>query len=461
MTKLFGTNGVRGVVNDTMTIDLATDLSWAIGTHFRGGKVAIGCDTRTSGDMLKAASISGLLSAGCAVVDLGVVPSPTLQFEVKNGDYAGGIIITASHNPPEFNGIKCVDSEGLEMDKRGEEAIEGIYFSRRFRTIEWEAYQGVEKREPIGEYISSIIQNVDSEAIRRAKLKVVLDCGNGAACFTSPSLLKALGCEVRLLNETPDGTFPGRNSEPIPENLTELMRVATADGAVGIAHDGDADRTIFVDEKGGYVYGDKTLALVASRIVEESGGLVVTPVSSSSCVEEAVRDAGGQIRYTPVGSPIVARVMKDEGAVFGGEENGGLIFPKHQYCRDGGMAAAKVLELLARLGEPLSALIEALPAYFNVKRKVNCPNELKGPVLEDLVKGLEGGEVDTTDGVKAYYPDGWVLTRPSGTEPLFRVFAESKSQERASKLAEEGVRTISELINSRKADSRATRRTSS
>lgn len=452
MTRLFGTNGVRGVVNETMTIDLATDLSRAIGTFFGGGSVAIGCDTRTSADMLKSASVSGLLSAGCSVVDLSIVPSPTLQLEVKNGDYSGGIIITASHNPPEFNGIKCVDAEGMEMDKAGEEAIEDIYFSKRFLTVGWEDYRNHEEKvDAIDDYISSILRNVDAESIKRAKPRVVLDCANGAACLSSPRLLERLGCKTVLLNEVPDGTFPGHDSEPILENLAELMEVvADSDAVLGIAHDGDADRSIFVDENGNYVPGDRSLALVAKRTVEEkSGGLVVTPVSSSSCVEEAVTKSGGEIRYTPVGSPIVARVMKATGAVFGGEENGGLIFPEHQYCRDGGMAAAKVIELLALSGERLSSLLQEVPVYHNLKKKVHCPNEIKSQVLEGLSSEFEGKEIDTTDGVKVLYQDGWILVRPSGTEPLFRVFAESKSQGRAKELADEGVRIITELIGSR------------
>ena len=452
MTRLFGTNGVRGVVNETMTIGLATDLSRAIGTFLGGGNVAIGCDTRTSADMLKSASVSGLLSAGCSVIDLSIVPSPTLQLEVKNGDYSGGIIITASHNPPEFNGIKCVDAEGMEMDKAGEEAIEDIYFSKRFLTVGWEDYRNHEEKvDAVDNYISSILGNVDVESIKRAKTQVVLDCANGAAYLSSPRLLERLGCETVLLNEVPDGTFPGHDSEPIQENLAELMEVvADSDAVLGIAHDGDADRSVFVDENGNYVPGDKSLALVAKRTVEEkSGGLVVTPVSSSSCVEEAVTKSGGEIRYTPVGSPIVARVMKATGAVFGGEENGGLIFPEHQYCRDGGMAAAKVIELLALSGERLSSLLQEVPVYHNLKKKIPCPNEIKSKVLEGLSSEFEGKEIDKTDGVKVLYPDGWILVRPSGTEPLFRVFAESKSQGRAKELADEGVRIITELIESR------------
>ncbi|MFQ6128900.1 MAG: phosphoglucosamine mutase [Thermoplasmata archaeon] len=455
MTKLFGTNGVRGVVNETMTVELAGDLSRAIGTFFGGGKVAIGCDTRTSADMLKSASISGLLSAGCSVVDLGTVPSPTLQFEVKKGDYSGGIIITASHNPPEFNGIKCVDSDGLEMDKAGEEAIEEIYFSRKFQSVEWKNCKGVlTKGDSIDNYVSSIVNNVDAESVGQVNLKVVLDCGNGATCLSSPKILNSLGCEPILLNETPDGTFPGHDSEPIPENLSELMRVVVDSGAaIGIAHDGDGDRTIFIDENGNYIYGDKTLALMARRIVEERlGGLVVTPVSSSSCVEEAVKKAGGEVKYTAVGSPIVARVMRETGAVFGGEENGGLIFPEHQFCRDGGMAMAKVLELLALSGEKFSRHLKDVPVYHTVKKKVHCPNEKKVDLLEGLARRYEGEEVDTTDGVKVLYSDGWVLIRPSGTEPLFRIFAESKLEERAKELVEEGVRVITDLIESTKRD---------
>lgn len=449
MTRLFGTNGVRGIVNEEMTVELASSLSQAIGTFFGRGTVAIGGDTRTSTDMLKGASISGLLSAGCDVVDLGVLPTPTLQYAVNHGEYVGGVIITASHNPPEFNGIKCVDAQGMELPKKSEEEIEEIYFGRKSVSAEWDRL-GTYSRRPdaIDAYLKGILEKADGKAVKKAKLKVVVDCGNGTTCFVSPLLLRKLGCRVITINGQPDGTFPGHDSEPTRGNLRDLMDVVKDSGAdLGLAHDGDGDRTIFVDEKGRFVDGDKSLALVSKRIVlERGGGLVVTPVSSSSCVEEAVVNSGGRVIYTKVGSPIVARVMLERGAIFGGEENGGLIFPEHQYCRDGSMTAAKVVEILAKTGRKMSELTDEIPQYFLYKSKTGCPNERKREVLSQFVERYQGRKTDLTDGVKVYFENGWVLCRPSGTEPIFRVFAESKDRGEAQELAEKALSVLRELI---------------
>lgn len=458
MTKLFGTNGIRGVVNEDMNCELALAMGKSIGTYLRktGDKpvVAIGTDARLSNHMLKMACTSGLLSVGCNVVDLGILPTPTLQFAVKEKDFDAGIIITASHNPPQFNGIKVIDADGTELAKEQEEEIEKIYFGGDMSRTPWNKVGSFSRWDgAIDLYKKSILSNVDVKVIKDAKIKVVLDCGNGAGCVVTPSLLNDLGCDVRELNCELDGLFKGRPSEPVPENLKELMKKVPDAGAdFGVAQDGDADRAIFVDEKGGFVSGDKSFALLAKYIVrQKGGGKVVTPVSTSSCLEEVVKAEGGEIVYTAVGSPIVARVMKKVNAVFGGEENGGLIFPGHQYCRDSAMTIAKMLELLAVENRSLSAMIKELPRYEVVKLKTGCPNDKKMEAMEklaSLVTGESGIEkVDRTDGVKIYTKEGWVLVRPSGTEPIFRVFAESKSRERAEKLALNYKKYLEEIIS--------------
>jgi len=457
MTKLFGTNGIRGVVNEDMTGELALSMGKAIGSYLRKTRdkpsVAIGTDARVSNNMLKTACTSGLLSVGCDVVDLGILPTPTLQFAVKEKDFDAGVIITASHNPPEFNGIKVIDGDGTELAKDQEEEIEGIYFSKNIEKTPWNMVGGFSQWDgAIDLYKKSILSHVDVDVIRNARLRVVLDCGNGAGCFVAPSLLKELGCDVRELNCEPDGFFKGRPSEPVPENLKELMKKVPEENAVfGVAQDGDADRAIFVDEKGNFVFGDKSFALVAKYVVRQNkGGKVVTPVSTSSCLEEVVRAEGGEVIYTAVGSPIVARVMKKVNAVFGGEENGGLIFPEHQYCRDSAMTFAKMLELLAFEKKPLSELIDELPKYEVVKLKTRCPNDKKSQVMERLSEIVadesEVERIDRTDGVKIYTKNGWVLVRPSGTEPIFRVFAESKSKAVAEELASRYKKKVDEVV---------------
>ena len=441
MTRLFGTNGTRGVVGQDMTADLAVRVGRAVGTHFGEGSVALARDPRLSGPMLARAVAAGLMSAGLEVIDLGMVPTPCAQYYVHTrGDLRGGVVITASHNPREFNGIKALDALGMEMAREEEEAIEAIYFEDRSRAADWSGVGDLRGDSgAIDLYLRGILSHVDVGVIRKGKLTVVADPANGAGCVTTPYLLRALGCRVLTLNGQPDGAFPGRLPEPTIEHLGDLMRlVPESKAALGVAHDGDADRAIFVDETGAFLYGDRSLALIAKSELANRGGLVVTPVSTSSVLDDVVREAGGKVLRTRVGSPIVARTMLAQGATFGGEENGGIIFPAHQFCRDGGMTLAKMLEVVAREGKPLSRLVAELPQYSLSKAAVDVPVARREATLEALIALVKDRQVDTIDGVKIHEADGWVLVRPSGTEPLFRIYAEARTAERAKALASEG-----------------------
>jgi phosphomannomutase/phosphoglucomutase len=448
---LFGTNGIRGVVNEDMNIGLASKIGMAIGTFLGDGEVAVGTDTRTSNVMLKSALMSGILAAGCSVVDLGVVPTPVVQYHVKHKEAIHGVVITASHNPPTFNGIKCIDSDGTELPREKEETLEAMYFEKTFKLASWDRIHAVRQdTNSVENYIKGIMGQIDCEAVALAKPNIVLDCGNGAGSLVSPYLLERMGCDVVTLNAHPQGTFPGHESEPTPENIQDLISATTNFGAAcGIAHDGDADRTIFIDEKGNYLYGDRILALVAREMLRENnGGLIVTTVASSLALDDVVAENKGTIIHTMVGSPIVARKMMESNALFGGEENGGLIFPNHQFCRDGGMAAAKVVEILAKSKKTLSELVAELPKYHLHKTKVTCPNELKEPALKQFAKIMEDKTIDDTDGVKILMEGSWVLVRPSGTEPIYRIFAEAESQEKAKSLAEDNKKAILDIIAS-------------
>ncbi|MCK5547687.1 MAG: phosphoglucosamine mutase, partial [Thermoplasmata archaeon] len=363
-------------------------------------------------------------------------------------EYDGGVMITASHNPPEFNGIKCMDDKGMELSPENEIEIEKIYWKKSFKQADWKSIGGITKSDYTTEYVSSIVSRISSSAIKRSNLKVVVDCVNGAACPTTPRILDELGCDVVPLNAQPSGE-PSRPFEPTIQNVEGLMLLTkTSKADLGIAHDGDADRTIFVDENGDFVYGDRTLALIAKDIVAKNKGLVVTPVSSSQCVEDVVLEAGGDIHYTKVGAPLVARTMFEKGAVFGGEENGGMIFPKHQYCRDGAMAAARILEIMAKRKKKLSALLREIPHYEQFKTKVHCPDGAKKQVIKKLTAALKkkGSEISTIDGIKLFDKKGWVLIRPSGTEPIVRIFSEGKTKKNAKGLAEEGRGLLQDCI---------------
>jgi len=446
MSKLFGTNGIRGVTNEDMNCDLALGIGMAWGTFLKKTvekpNVAIGTDARLSNHMLKSAITAGFLSTGCDVVDVSLVPTPTLQYTVREKKFDSGVVITASHNPPQFNGIKGISSDGTEFSKDQEDEIEKIYFEKNYSLTDWKNVGKLTTWDgAIDLYINGILACVDVELIKKKHFHVVLDCGNGAGSLVTPILLKKLGCKLTELYCEPDGTFPGRNSEPLKENLSALMKtVPQVDADLGAAQDGDADRAIFVDEAGNYIFGDKSLALAGGFLTkQENGGIGVTPVTTSSCFEEVITKNGGRVIYTMVGSPIVARVMIEENAVFGGEENGGLIFPEMQYCRDSAMSIAKILEIIAKEKKTLSELIAELPRYEVYKTKMACPNEKKEKVMRTLAEKTKKDsnviKVDETDGVKLYMKNGWVLMRPSGTEPIFRVYSESKEKDVAEKLA--------------------------
>ena len=458
MGKLFGTNGIRGVVNKDMNCELALGIGMAWGTLLKRKKnkpkIALGTDARLSNHMLNNAISAGLLSTGCDVFDIGLVPTPTLQYFVKEKNYDSGVIITASHNPPQFNGIKGIASDGTEFSKDIEDEIERIYFEKKFSLADWKDVGQLNKIDgAINLYIKGILDNVDVNLIKKKKLHVVLDCGNGAGSIVTPILLEKLGCKITKLFCEPDGTFPGHNSEPIPENLVELIKkVPKVKADFGVAQDGDADRAIFIDEKGKYLWGDQTLALGAKHVTKKNkGGVVVTPVTSSSAVDAVVEENKGIVIHTAVGSPIVARVMIEKNSIFGGEGNGGLIFPDFQYCRDSAMSIAKILEIMSRENKKLSELIDQLPKFETFNTKMPCPNDKKNIVMKTLTQQTKKDKnvikIDTTDGIKLYLSDGWVLMRPSGTEPIFRVYSESKDKKRAEEIVSIYKKITQEIIN--------------
>ena len=444
--RLFGTFGVRRTANDVLTPEFASRLAASYGSLVQG-TVAIGGDTRTSTPMLKHAITAGLLSSGCDVVDLGILPTPAIQYAVRNY-YDGGIIVTASHNPPKFNGLKFVDEFGIGTPDDMEIAVEEMYFDSEPKRVSWDKIGKVYHNETIiDEYIKETLKRVDVEAIRSRRLKVVVDCGSGAGSYTAPYLLKALGCEVTTLNCQADGFFPGRDPEPIEPNLQDLIATVKDLGAdIGLAHDGDADRTICIDEKGNFVLGDKTFALVEKQMLKENnGGIIVTTVATSQAIYDVAEEFGGEVIATAVGDLLVARKLKDTDGLFGGEENGGLIFPDFIYGRDAAMTVAKLLEILAKEDRSFSELVAELPVYYQEKLKIECPDDEKEEVMSKIAEEIKTNtdfKLDTTDGVKILKDDGWVIIRPSGTEPIFRCFAESDSMDKAVEMANWGIGLI-------------------
>ena len=444
--RLFGTFGVRRTANDVLTPEFASRLAACYGTLVQG-TVAVGGDPRTSTPMLMEAVKAGLLSSGCDVVDLGILPTPGVQYAVRKY-YDGGVMITASHNPPKYNGINFLDEFGIGIPDEMDFEIERLYFDAEPKRAKFfEIGQIYHNDKIIEEYVDEAISKVDAQAIKDANLKVVVDCGSGAGCYTAPYLIRKLGCDVTTINGQPDGFFPGRDPEPIEENLQELISVVKELGAdIGLAHDGDADRTICIDENGNFVLGDKTFTLVEREMLKENnGGTIVTTVATSQAIYDIADEFNGNVIATAVGDLLVARKLKDEDGLFGGEENGGLIFPDFVYGRDAVMTVAKILEIIAKEKKTLSSLVKELPVYYASKQKIECPDDEKEFVMDSIaeeVKTTTDFELDLTDGVKILKEDGWVIIRPSGTEPIFRCFAESDSQEKADEMTEWGISLI-------------------
>jgi phosphomannomutase / phosphoglucomutase len=446
--RLFGTNGIREVVGTELTAPFVTRVAGAIAAQFPPGRpILVGMDGRTSSPAF-ARIVSGTLAlAGHDVLEIGVLPTPAIQYNVPRLGAQLAVIVTASHNPREFNGIKCIAEDGLEVSRATEQAIEDAVETGRSATVPYDQVGEISPR-PDGarRYVDGILAQVDVGRIRARKFTVVLDCGNGASVPTSPMLLRRLGCRVISLNAHLDGTFPGHLSEPTEENVADLRKTVPAVGAdLGIAHDGDADRAVFVDASGRYVPGEEMLALLAEDAVRKHpGGVVVSPVSASQSLEDVVRVAGGTVVYTRIGSPVVTHELQSRNGIFGGEENGGMIFPEFQLARDGGMTAAATLDLLARRKQSLQEAVQHLPRYALIKVKEPVPVAIRDPVLARVTATLKEGseKVVTIDGVKVFRDGGWILVRASGTEPLFRIFAESKDRTKAQALSDAGIAAL-------------------
>jgi phosphomannomutase/phosphoglucomutase len=452
--RLFGTNGIRGVANKELTPQTTIKIASAIGTFFKHAKLLVGYDARTSSPMLAKAVIASLNATGCDVLLAGMAPTPTLQYAVKNHKIDGAVIITASHNPPEYNGIKVIWNDGIEISRTQEIEIENIFFEEKMKYTNWDnigktsEIQGI-----VDEYIEAIKQHANVARITKKHFHIVVDAANSVGNLTAPRLLRELGCKVTTINGNIDGTFPGRLPEPRPENLKDLaLTVKAANADFGVAYDGDADRSIFVDEQGEIHWGDKTFALVEKHFLKENPGeKIITPISSSTLVKDIADAYNGKIVWTKVGSVTVSQTMKKLGAKLGGEENGGIFYGLHQSVRDGAMATALILDIMAKTGEKLSKLLGELPKYFIEKGKVECPEEAKERALEKLVKQMQSLNINTIDGVKIWFEDkSDILIRPSGTEPIYRLYAEAKTEEKAKRLVNEYALKLKKIIGSLK-----------
>jgi phosphoglucosamine mutase len=441
--KLFGTSGIRGLIGSEVTCELALNVGKSLAYYLGNeGSVVLGYDTRTTNKMLDQAICAGLLESGVDVIKIGMVPTPLVGYATEKLDADAGIMLTASHNPSPYNGIKLWNKNGMAYTSEQEAKIEEIYANRDYISVAWDKIGKLSVNEQIkGQYVDDLVSMVDI----REGLKVVIDCASGAGSEISPLVFRKAGCEVTTLNSQPDGFFPGRNPEPNAENLGNLMKTVVAIGAdLGIAHDGDADRMITVDENGNISPFDSLLALISKQF----DGDVVTTVDAGLCMDESVK---GQVFRTPVGDVNVAEVIIEKDAAFGGEPSGTWLHPDFCMCPDGILSGLRMAELVSQKGK-LSDLLDEIPSYPNIREKIICSKEAKIKVMENMEELLKSefddiSDINSIDGVRlTFTDDSWVLVRPSGTEDYIRITLESRNSERAEQIKETCVKIINENL---------------
>src|SRR5215203_864576 len=430
-------SGVRGVVGQSLTPKLLTQFAQAFGTHTGPGTIVIGRDPRTSGEMVKHAVVAGILSTGNRVIDIGVCPVPTVQLQVRHRRAQGGIAITASHNPAEWNALKFIGSNGLFLDAGQARELLDIYHQGQYTKVGGAELRSVEDVEGATDlHIKSILHVLGPLPQTARKLRVVLDSCNGAGSIVGPKLIEALGAEVIPINVTPDGSFP-RPAEPVPENLGDLCNAVKAHRAdIGFAQDMDADRLAIVSDQGVPIGEDYTLVLATVFVLGREKGAVVANLSTTSAVGDIAKRFGCPVFLTKIGEVNVTDVMRQQNAVIGGEGNGGVIYPRINSARDSLVGMALVLHLLAATGQTVSQILDSLPPFRMVKEKMPCPSHKIKDVLKAILRDYADYPLDTRDGVKVTVPDGWFLVRGSNTEPIVRVVAEAKSGAKARRIVE-------------------------
>lgn len=447
--KLFGTSGIRAVVNEGLTPDLAVRVGMALATKTRGGKITVAYDTRISSPMLENAVAAGLLAAGASVCKLGMIPTPVLAYLTKKLKAKAGVMITASHNPPQYNGIKIFHKDSTAYGEKQQEEVEKIILKKAYKRVQWHEMGRIYEIDESHSYVNLILNTVHLEK----EWRVVLDPGNGATSLIAPLIFRKLGCCVYTINSQPDGFFTGRSPEPDEaslKNLCNAVRSLKAD--VGIAYDGDGDRVGMVDERGDFTSFDRLLAAYAAfQVRKHDSPIIVTHVAASMCIEKMVEAYGGKVIRSRVGDVNVAFTMKKFRAVFGGEPCGAWIHPQYHYCPDGILSSILVLKTLEEEGKLLSEFISEIPNFPLLKEKIECSNAIKYSVMEEIAEELlnvfpKAREVLRIDGVRLSFDEGWLLVRASGTEPLIRVTVEANSLKEAKQITRKVVSVVKRLV---------------
>jgi phosphomannomutase len=441
-----GVSGIRGVVGDFLTPNLACAFAQAFGTYVGQGRVVLGRDTRSTGEMLEHAVTCGLLAAGCEVVKVGIAPTPTIQIYVSETHAQGGIAITASHNPPEYNALKLFNREGLFFNQYERSELLDLYHQSDFRQATNAEIRSVSVDYDTApeRHIARVLKNVDVDRIRKRRFKVALDGVNGAGSLMSVHFLRdVLNCELHAISVDPTKPFP-REAEPKPEVLDDLRALMKECGAdIAFAQDPDGDRLAVGDETGFILDNDEVLAMAVDCALHRVKGPVVVNLTTSSVIDEVAHRYGCPIYRSPVGEANVVDRMRAVGAVIGGEgTNGGIIFPAVHYCRDSYMGMAFLLDRMAETGKTLSALAATHAPYYRRLEKFTFEYGRLGPIMQELESIFTGAQLDRTDGLKLIWPDAWLHVRSSNTEPVLRLAAEARSPERLEEIYARAERVV-------------------
>ncbi len=439
-----GISGVRGIVGESLTPQLVTSFAAAFGNYSGAGPILVGTDTRPSCEMIKQAAVAGLLSVGCTPVDVGIVPIPALMMHVRQVGAFGGISISASHNPIEWNALKFIGPDGIVLRPNQAAELTDLYHQGVFSRVgAREISEGRRDDSTLSRHRDAVLAAVNASSIRSRKFKVAVDCCNGAASQAAPQFLAALGCDVVEINTDTGKPFP-RSPEPLPENIGGLCDAVRESGAdLGFAEDADADRLAIVNERGEPIGEDCTVALSVFQVLRHRTGPVVVNASTSRMVDDIAASHGVPVYRTRVGEIHVVEKMLQCGAVIGGEGNGGVILPSVNPCRDSFVAMALILDALAELGGTIGELRARIPSYAMVKEKLLCQARDMAPSLRLLQDLYKGETLDLTDGVKVLWPDRWLHARPSNTEPILRLMAEAPTQPEAQALLMQAIECLS------------------
>ncbi len=457
---IISVSGLRGRVGEGLTPMLAAEYACAYGTSLGGGgKVIVGRDSRPSGAMLAEAVMAGLAGTGCDPIDIGLAATPTCGLLVRYLGAAGGVMISASHNPAEWNGIKLFHRDGRVLDRREGEAVRAIFASKKIRLARWDGTGKPGRHgDPHAVHLARILGVVDAEAIRRRAYHVVLDANHGVGAILGSRLLAALGCRVTTLGGTPDGAF-AHPPEPLAENLQALRQaVRENQAAVGFAQDPDADRLAIVDETGQAIGEEYTVALVADHTLAKTPGIVVVNLSTTRAVDDVAARRRSKCERTAVGEANVVERMLKRGAVLGGEGNGGVILPQVVHVRDSFTAMALVLEAMAQADTSVGQLVRRLPRWFMVKQKIAADPVKLPAALRKLASKYKDARANPADGLRLDWKDRWIHVRPSNTEPIARIIAEATDEASAGALVADAQRIMG-LGPARPAAATATRRT--